>query len=268
VKHVVSLHTNKGRKEADQFLVEGKRFVQEALQRNAKIVRIYYCSDIKELPDENSNSSKQCVSEAYLLEQAYKKQIPVEEVTEAVMRKISTTKEPQRILAISMKRQLEWIDIDFDNKEILLIIDEIQDPGNLGTILRTALAAGVRNIILTKGTVDVYNTKVLRSSMGSIFSLKILTDKTPEEITNFCRSNNFSLTISTMEGNSIYQENISENIPLALVMGNEAFGPAKIFHQQADKKLSIPMFNTVESLNVAIAAGIFLFEIRRQLGFL
>ncbi len=256
MKHVVSLHTNKGRKEASQFLVEGKRFVQEAIQRNAKIVRIYYCSDIKELLDDN------------LLEQASKQQIPVEEVTEAVMRKINTTKEPQGILAISTKRQFEWIDIDSDNKEILLIIDQIQDPGNLGTILRTALAAGVRNIILTKGTVDVYNTKVLRSSMGAIFSLKILTDKTPEEITNFCKANNFSLTISTMEGNSIYQEKISENIPLALVLGNEAFGPAKIFHQEAGQKLSIPMFNTVESLNVAIAAGIFLFEIRRQLGFL
>lgn len=263
------MHDNKGRKETGQFLIEGKRFVHEALERNAKIVRIFYCTDDKELPTNNSkNSSKQYLSIAYLLEQAYKKQINVEEVTEAVMRKISTTKEPQRILAIATKSEFDWIDIYLKSKEVLLIIDGIQDPGNLGTILRTALAADVRNIILTKGTVDIYNTKVLRSSMGSIFSLKILTDKTPEEITNFCKSNNYIITVSTMEGNSIYQEEISENLPFALVMGNEAFGSAKIFHQEADRRLSIPMFNTVESLNVAIAAGIFLFEIRRQLGFL
>lgn len=262
------MHSAKGRKEAGQFLVEGKRFVQEALERNAKIVRIYYCTDIKELPDDNSYNSKQYLSVAYLVEQAHKEQIPVEEVTEAVMKKISTTKEPQKILAIATKREYNWKDIDLEKKEILLIVDEIQDPGNLGTILRTALAADVRNIVLTKGTVDRYNTKVLRSSMGSVFSLKILTDKTPEEITNFCKSNNYIITVSTMEGNSIYQEKISENLPLALVLGNEAFGPAKIFHEEADKRLSIPMFNTVESLNVAIAAGIFLFEIRRQLGFL
>ena len=268
MKQVVTLHSTKGRKEAGQFLVEGKRFVQEALERNAKITRIYYCSDIKELQDDNSYNFKQYLSVANLVEQAHKEQIPVEEVTETVMRKISTTKEPQRILAIAAKGEYDWKDIDLEKKDILLIVDEIQDPGNLGTILRTALAADVRNIVLTKGTVDIYNTKVLRSSMGAIFSLKILTDKIPEEITNFCKTNNYSLTISTMEGTSIYNEKISGNIPLALVVGNEAFGSAKIFHQEADKKLSIPMFNTVESLNVAIAAGIFLFEIRRQLRFL
>lgn len=203
-----------------------------------------------------------------MVEQANKQQIPVEEVTETVMHKMSTTKEPQGILAISAQRKCDWTDIELEKEKIILIIDEIQDPGNIGTILRTALAADVKSIILTKGTVDIYNTKVLRSSMGAIFSLNILTDKTPEEITKFCKSNNYLLTISTMEGASIFQKNISESIPLALVLGNEAFGPAKIFHQEADIKLSIPMFNTVESLNVAIAAGIFLFEIRRQLGFL
>lgn len=203
-----------------------------------------------------------------LVNQAFKQQIPLEEVTEAVMHKMSTTKEPQRILAIAEQDEYGWTDIDLAKKEFILIIDGIQDPGNMGTILRTALAADIKNIILTKGTVDIYNTKVLRSSMGAIFSIKILMDKTPEEITNFCKANNFILTVSTMEGASIYQEKISEHIPLALVLGNEAFGPAEIFLREADKKLSIPMFNTVESLNVAIAAGIFLFEIRRQLGFL
>ncbi|KUO59246.1 MAG: rRNA methyltransferase [Gracilibacter sp. BRH_c7a] len=269
VKHVVSLHTNKGRNQCGQFLIEGKRFLQEALLRDAKIIKIYYCSDNQTfVKDTESDEFKPNLSVPNLVNQAFKQQIPLEEVTEAVMHKMSTTKEPQRILAIAEQDEYGWTDIDLAKKEFILIIDGIQDPGNMGTILRTALAADIKNIILTKGTVDIYNTKVLRSSMGAIFSIKILMDKTPEEITNFCKANNFILTVSTMEGASIYQEKISEHIPLALVLGNEAFGPAEIFLREADKKLSIPMFNTVESLNVAIAAGIFLFEIRRQLGFL
>ena len=160
VKHVVSLHSNKNRKEFGEFIVEGKRFVQEALLRKAKINKIYYCPQNEKI--------------SYLIEQALQKQIPVEEVTEAVMHKMSTTKEPQDILAIAEKHEYDWQDISLNKNSILLIIDQIQDPGNLGTILRTALAADVQDIIMTKGTVDIYNPKVLRSSMGAIFSLRIL----------------------------------------------------------------------------------------------
>lgn len=267
MKHVVSLHNGKSRKESGQFIVEGKRFVQEALLREAEIITIYYCPDNEKLAEGNTYT-KQGLSLAELVEQAQNKRIPVEQVTESVMYKMATTKEPQRIIAVTQQQEYDWQDIHLDDNGILLIIDQIQDPGNLGTILRTALAADVKNIILTKGTVDLYNTKVLRSSMGAIFSLTIITDKTVEEITNYCKANNHILTVSAMEGTSIYEWKICEQYPLALVLGNEAFGPSDLLAQKADKRISIPMFNNVESLNVAIAAGIFLFELRRRLHFL
>lgn len=267
VKHVVSLHNNKGRQEYGEFLVEGKRFVQEALLRNAELIRIYYCS-AKLDEDQEQTGSKSKYSIFRLVEQAIHKNIPVEEVSEVVIRKMSAAKEPQGIIAIARTFEHDWRDIVCREKDLILILDRIQDPGNMGTILRTALAAGVKNIILTHGTVDVFNPKVLRSSMGSVFSLKILADKTPAEITNYCKTNNYLLTVSAIEGTSIYEEKINAKNPLALIMGNEAFGISKLFLKEADRKICIPMFNNVESLNVAIAAGIFLFELRRQLDFL
>lgn len=256
VKQIVALHHNKGRKESKQFLIEGKRFVNEAFLRQAQMKKIFYCSSL------TSSDIPGLMNQAALLG------IPVEEVSEAVMRKMSSTQEPQGILAIVEKPDFEWEDIIIDSRTILLVLDDIQDPGNLGTIIRTALAADVRQIVLTKGTVDLFNPKVLRSTMGTIFSQTFLVDKTPEEVVNFCREKNCTLAISTMEGISIFAEGTSPNYPLALVIGNEAFGPSKYFLEMAEKKYSIPMSNKVESLNAAIATGIFLYELRRRVQFL
>ncbi len=253
VKHVVALHKNKGRSESEEYLVEGKRFVKEAFSRQAQVKKIYYVTT-----GELTN----------LVEQAIFLGIPVQEVSEDVMRKMAATEEPQGILAIIEKTYPGWENIITAKNTIILVLDNIQDPGNLGTILRTALAADVRQIILTSGTVDLYNPKVMRSSMGSIFSQKILTDKKPQEIVNFFRQNRYTLAISSMEGNSIYSELASTYYPLALVIGNEAIGVSDYFVKQADIKYSIPMFNQVESLNAAMAAGIFLYELRRQGEFL
>jgi len=253
VKRVAALHQKKARDAYGQYLIEGKRFVREALGRKASIKKIYFC-DIPDIAD--------------LKEQAESLNIFTEQVTYDVMRKMSATIEPQGILAVVEKKEPDWQDVLPVNGGMALILDNIQDPGNLGTILRTALAADVRQIILTKGTVDLYNPKVMRGSMGAIFSQTILTDKEPSEVVNFFKSQNFTLAVSSMEGNSIFREQIYACFPLVLVIGNEAFGVSDTFLKAADIRLSIPMFNRVESLNAAMAAGIFLYEIRRQGQFL
>lgn len=267
VKHIVSLHTNKGRKEYQEYLIEGKRFVNEAFQRKAKIKKIYYSYPAK-ISEADIGIIKETTEIPELLHLAAKAEIPALEVSEAVMKKMTATEEPQGIIAVVGKTITKMEELLIDKDTILLILDSIQDPGNLGTILRTALAADVCQIVLTKGTVDLYNPKVLRSSMGAIFSQNIALDKTPNEVVNFCKDKKCSLTVCTMEGNSIFAENASDNYPLALVIGNEAFGPSSVFLQNAQKKYSLPMFNNVESLNAAMAAGIFLYELRRQLKFL
>ncbi|MGI5902167.1 MAG: TrmH family RNA methyltransferase [Desulfitobacteriia bacterium] len=253
VKQVVALHKNKGRNTGNEYLIEGKRFIKEAFLRQARIKKIYY-TNTKDLGE--------------LIEEATARQIPLQPVSEEVMKKMATTVECQGILAVMEQVHPKWEDLKIGQETILLIIDNIQDPGNLGTIFRTALAANVKQIILTKGTVDRYNPKVLRSSMGSIFCQTILTNKTAPEIVNFCRRNNLCLAVSSMEGNSIFSEQTKVKFPLALVIGNEAFGVSDFFKGQADLKYYIPMFNRVESLNAAMAAGIFLYELRRRGGFL
>lgn len=268
VKHAVSLHRSKGRKESGEYLIEGKRFIREAFQRNARVKIVYFCfagptacAKEKEYPKNHLNLES-------LLKEARGFGIPVEEVSENVIRKMSATEEPQGILAIAGKVEYDWNDLTNGDQTIMLIVDGVRDPGNLGTIIRTALAADVRQIVLTKGTADPFSPKVLRSSMGAVFSQTILVDKTPQELLRFCRQNKYTLAVTTSQGDSIFAEKGGISYPLALVIGSEAFGPAAFFLENADKKYSLPMFNQVESLNAAMAAGIFLFEVRRQARFL
>ena len=256
VKHVVALHKNKGRKEYREFIIEGKRLLQEAIFRDVVVKEIYYNTEIAE--------DKLDV----LIKKAEERNISVVSVTDKVFRRMSVTEEPQGILAVVEFSGCKISDLKIHNKSILLILDRIKDPGNLGTILRVALAAGVDQICLIEGTVDVYNPKVLRSSMGALFSQKIYNNTKPENIVDFCKSQKCSIVVSSMEGKSIFNTNISQLLPTALVIGNEACGVSDYFKNNATKALCIPMFNNVESLNAAMATGIFLYEMRRQGDFL
>lgn len=254
VKQVVNLRRRKGREEARQFVVEGRRFVEEALNREARILRVFKCPQ-REQPEWKP-----------FLRELENRQIPIIEIDERILYKISSTVEPQGILAVVQQPSFTWEDFRVDSRTVLLIIDGVQDPGNLGTILRTALAAGVHQVCLTKGTVDVYNNKVLRSTMGAIFSLTILTDLSAGEIVNYCSSRALKLITADLEGEIIYGPKMLK-LPLALVVGNEANGLSPLFRELARQHLKIPMDHNVESLNVAMATGILLYEIVRQRDF-
>ncbi|MDD4346502.1 MAG: RNA methyltransferase [Desulfitobacteriaceae bacterium] len=254
VKQVVNLRRRKGREEVRQFLVEGRRFVEEALNQEARVLRVFKCLK-REQPEWKP-----------LLGKLKKKQIPIIEIDERILYKISSTVEPQGVLAVVQQPSFTWADFRIDSRTVLLIIDGVQDPGNLGTILRTALAAGVNQVCLSKGTVDVYNNKVLRSTMGAIFSLKILSDLSAGEIVDYCSSRALKLITADLQGEVIYGTEMLKP-PLALVVGNEANGLSPLFRDLAQQHLKIPMDNNIESLNVAMATGILLYEIVRQRDF-
>jgi TrmH family RNA methyltransferase len=190
------------------------------------------------------------------------KKIPVIEVDEKVIRKMSDTEQPQGILAVIAQPKWTWSDLEVQPDHALLVLDGIQDPGNCGTILRTALAAGVRNVCLTEGTVDLYNPKVLRSTMGAIFSLKIVSHCQPEEITAFCKEHELPMVTADIEGDDLYQVDLP--LPVALVVGNEGNGPSPIFRKPEVRRVTLPMSHEVESLNVAMATGIILYEVVRR----
>lgn len=250
VKHVVSLHKRKYRNEYGEFLIEGWRFVEEAVRRKAEIRQIYFC------PEKDNGFW------ASLKEVLQERRIPVQEVDEKVLRKMSETEEPQGILAVIGCKEYSWQDLEINPQTLLLIVDGVQDPGNLGTILRTALAAGVHQVCLTPGTVDLYNPKVLRSTMGAIFALKVLTDCLPEQVVEFTRAKGLNILTGDLDGEPFYETELA--LPLALVVGNEGNGPSDVFRSMELTRVTLPMSHEVESLNVAIATGIMLYEIARR----
>lgn len=251
VKHVVALRQKKRRDEAREFVAEGWRSAGEALTRGARIKQVIYCPGQVHARD------------GVLLEDFRRRGVPLEEVEARVLRKMSTAEEPQGVLLLVEQGQFSPEDLRLAPGGLLLVVDGIQDPGNLGTIIRTALAAGVSRFCLTRGTVDIYNPKVVRGTMGALFSAVFLQGLEAGEVLGFCREESLPVLVADVKGRSLYSET-KMPWPSALVVGNEGAGPAPAFKEQAYARVAIPMAGGVESLNVAIAAGIMLFEIVRQ----
>ncbi|SMB95981.1 RNA methyltransferase, TrmH family [Desulfonispora thiosulfatigenes DSM 11270] len=245
IKKLKALHKRKYRQELNQFVIEGFRFCEEALKSQANI-ECLLVSD--ELLDNDS------IKNLLLM---YEKEYFV--VNNKLLAKNLFTVNPQGIAAIINKPQ--WDIKEVYEKELILIIDGVQDPGNLGTIFRTALGAGVGAIFCIKGTVDIYNEKTLRSTMGAIFSLPIFYIENPTQLSDKLKNEQFTVVVADINGT---EEHFSYNYPkkVAVVLGNEANGPLNF--KKGDITISIPLDPKAESLNVAVAAGIIIYEIVRQ----
>jgi TrmH family RNA methyltransferase len=184
--------------------------------------------------------------------------ISVQLVSDSVLAYASDVESPMGILAIvpmsslRLPEQLAW----------LLILDGISDPGNMGAILRTAAAAGVDGVLLTPGSVDRYNPKVIRAGMGAHLHLPIIKDDW-SEIRRL--SSQLTVYLADAHDGMVYSD-VDWSKPTALIIGSEALGASKVAQELCDEHVSIPMANSSESLNAAVAAGIVLFEAARQRG--
>ena len=181
-------------------------------------------------------------------------------VPENVFKYISEVKTPQGILAVIEKNNKD-IEIDY-NHDIIVALDDVQDPGNLGTILRTVDSIGLNQIIVSKGTADCYSPKVVRSTMGAIFRVKIIECENLEETLKDIRKHRFEIVVTSLQTkNTIYDIDYKNKV---IVIGNEANGVEKNIQDMADKKVKIPMLGKTESLNASVATGIILYEYVRQ----
>ena len=229
------------------FIVEGVRLVEEALLAGWQPDWVLYTPDLS--PRGQSILQRLPAS-------------AVEQVSPAIMRVASDTQTPQGILAVIPQRALPFpIDLNF-----VLLLDAIRDPGNLGTILRTAAAAGVQGVILSPGSVDPFSPKVLRSAMGAHFRLPLaLLDW--KEIQSLLRPashpSGLKTYLSDVEGSLAYTL-ADFHLPTALIVGGEAEGASAEARQLAEARVHIPMAPGVESLNAAVAAAVLLFEVVRQ----
>lgn len=185
------------------------------------------------------------------------------QVEESLLKDTAGTENPQGILAVVEMKHYQLEELTAKKESMLLLIDGVQDPGNLGTMIRTACAAGVRGIILLKGTVDRYNSKVVRAAMGSLFQVPIVCSDDNRKVLSLLRAGEFRVLVADVSGDSHYDQ-VDVNGNLAWVLGNEANGPEKFWIEQGDDCVCIPIYGPVESLNVAVAAGILLFEAAKK----
>ncbi len=248
IKHIIKLKDKKYRKEYNQFIIEGVKIVKEAINENAKIENI--------IVSKNALDSE--LVKKYLEEDL--KNIDYIEVPENIFKLISDVEKPQGVLAIVNKENKKQ-NVDYSNS-IMLALDDIQDPGNLGTIIRTADSIALSQILISKGTVDPYSLKVIRSTMGAIFRINILEcenlSKTLEEI----KKKGYDVVVTDLDAKkSIYDINLEKKV---VVIGNEANGVSKNVKNIANIKTIIPMLGKTESLNASVATGVILYEYVRQ----
>lgn len=248
VKAAAELKQKKYRQQRGEFLAEGLRTAEEAVAFKAA-QQIFYTAT------EDERTLK-------LLEQAASMQLKLTCVSEAVMKKIADTETPQGIIAVC-RMQEQPLEQLLASGKLLLVLDRVGDPGNIGTMLRTADAAGVGGIILLKGTADIYAPKTVRSSMGSLFHVPVLSGVAEQEFIDNAKKAGYQLLVTALDGaDNLYQADLKGR--LAFVMGNEAGGVSASLLQQADKRVFISMRGKAESLNVAMAAGIVMFEAMRR----
>ena len=227
VKYLVKLGQKKYRDKEGLYIVEGIHLVEEAL-KNDLVSEIYST-------DNYPNSIK---------------------VSNEVMKKISSLDTPSKVLAVVKKK---------NNVEIsgnVLILDNIQDPGNLGTIIRSAIAFNINTIIASLNTVDVYNSKVLRATEGMFFKINYIIDDLDKRI-NELKNNNYTIyTTNVSNGDKL--SNIKVNKPYGIIVGNEGNGVRREITSKCDKNLYIKLNSDVESLNVGVACSILLYELDRN----
>ena len=248
VKHVKKLKEKKYRDQSQEFIIEGIKLVKEAIEEKANIKQIIICDNC-----ENSGIiPKDLMYEIAKYNCVY--------VTENILKTMSDVNAPQGIMAIIGRNNKEK-DIDY-SQDIIVALDDIQDPGNLGTILRTVDSIGLNQILVSKGTADCYNPKVVRSTMGAIFRIRIIECEDLEQTLKETQKNNFKLIVSSLQtNNSLYDIDFDKKV---IIIGNEANGVEPQIQGMADEKIKIPMLGKTESLNASVATGIILYEYVRQ----
>jgi TrmH family RNA methyltransferase len=259
----MSLKQRKTRDKEGLYLIEGFNICREALAAGAEFDVIFLRQSLAE--SEENHAYKEAVDS--IINTAEEMDVEVLSLEDGIFDKIMETETPQGIGALI--RSKRWDDDGFfqhqreKGKGNLLVLDRIQDPGNVGTMVRTAEAAGFTGIISLKGTVDIYSPKVVRSAAGSIFRMAFLFSHSPEEAIDLLRKNKKKIVVATPYCEK-YHFNLKLDKDIALVIGNEGGGVSQPFLREADCRVKIPMSETVESLNAAVAASIIMYESTRQ----
>jgi len=244
LKYYASLNKKKIRENESLFLVEGKRIVEEGINSSFEVEIIFYTD---EFFDNNIS----------LITKYKSSKIRTEKLDWQSFSRITETKNPQGIAAVF--RKINSAAMNFSNDNFVIALENISDPGNLGTILRTCSWFGFNKIIISSDSVDLYNPKVLRSSMGAVFNLKIIQTKDFYTVLDELNQNGFLIITTAMSGQNVFEYKPANKA--VLVFCNEANGASTKLQNMSDKKLTIPKIGDGESLNVATAAAVIISQL-------
>lgn len=252
IKLAKSLSQRRARDKEKLFIMEGLRLIEEGIRGGTFLSFVLYSNKIIK-----SQRGRKLLRKCELLG------VPIFCVSENLLIDLADTENPQGILAVAKMQTKRLSDLRHTVKSMFLLIDGVQDPGNLGTMIRTACGAGATGVVLTKGTVDPYNPKVIRASMGMVFHIPVIIEVDNQKIIDFFKNKDFKFLVADAQGEKLYYE-IKTSGPVVWALGNEANGPSDFILEAADEIVRIPLLDQVESLNVAVAAGILLFDTNRR----
>ena len=245
-KRILALKKRKAREREGAFLIEGIRLCEEALKIEGATEQLVFARDMLDRSERL----------AALYKTALHSGVTVQMTDRRAMKGMCETETPQGVVGVAREPNWDRDEVILSGKP-LLILDQVRDPGNLGTILRTAEGAGAGGVFLVKGSVELLNPKVVRSTMGSVFRFPVLVDQRPTSLIDDLKRARVTVYAAHTDGQSFSEADYSK--PYAFVLGNEAFGIDGDILKLADQKVSIPMSEPVNSLNVAVAAGVLLY---------
>ncbi|MBE0449220.1 MAG: RNA methyltransferase [Clostridia bacterium] len=251
IKLAKSLATKKYREKEQKFLLEGLRTVTLAIETGQKCHVILVSNDILAQNDKNFDFEE--FAQVYSVETGLFKEISHTENSQGVIGIMSI---PDKMIDDEFIETLKEEDISS-----LIMLDRLQDPGNMGTVIRTADAAGFSYVILNKGCVDVYNEKVVRSTVGSIFNVKFIEAEQPLDLINTLKILGYNIVVTSLRDSKDYKAEDNYAAKNCLIIGNEANGVSDELIESADICVKIPIFGKAESLNAAVAAGIMMYKI-------
>ncbi len=248
IKKIKKLKDKKYRDEENCYIIEGIKLIKEAISEKAKIKLIIICDDCSQ----NDDFEAELKYEIAKYECIY--------VSEKVFSTLTSVVNPQGIMAI-IEKEAEQKNINF-NEDLFLILDNIQDPGNMGTILRTADSLDFKQIIISKDCTDIYNPKVVRSTMGAILRINIIESDDLEKTLKELKRHKIKIVTTYLHTDkTIYDISYKRT---AIIIGNEANGVRKEVLDMADEKIKIPMPGKTESLNASVATAVVLYEALRE----
>ena len=251
INEALALRERKARDAAGLTIIDGIREVEAALQAGIVIQKIYMCPELMERKQVSA-----------LLTKISKLKIQILETSRPVFEKIAFGERLEGMIALARQPHRSLDDLALGPNPLLIVVEGVEKPGNLGAILRTCDAAGVDGLVVCDGRTDVYNPNVIRASLGAVFSVKTL-QSSNEALLSFLKKNNISICAASPQAALPYTK-VDFKKPTAVIVGSEHEGLNPFWLRHADGAMKIPMFGKVDSLNLSATAAVVIYEVLRQ----